>query len=405
VRRSYPLGYLAAMVVDAMGSGMWIPFSLLFFTYGRGMRIAEAGAALTTGSLVSLLAGGLLAGTIVDRIGAFRSAALSALTRAVAFPCYLAGHGFAWVATIAVAVSFADRLFWAGHGEMVSAVAESEEARVGLFSLLNALRNIGLGVGALTASLGAWAEHGSGIFWTIIILVNASSYAISGIPLWRLRRLDHVGTDNEDSGMSRYRDMFTQYRFLLFVAAAAVLALADVAFDSMLPVYLLSVGLSAWVPPIAYLMSCVLIPCSAPLASAVGRRMGGLNALAMAAALVAFAYVALTAIAVCTVGSAPLLAVAVTLFSVATALMGATAVNVMLSFAPAGRSGRHAAVYQFSWGIVSAIGPGLFAWLFSLERVLPWVFLVIALVIVAAVFRIILRATRQEAQASEGAST
>jgi len=42
------------MVIDSIGSGLWIPFALLFFTYGRGMKPAAAGEPLTTGSLDSL---------------------------------------------------------------------------------------------------------------------------------------------------------------------------------------------------------------------------------------------------------------------------------------------------------------------------------------------------------------
>jgi MFS family permease len=380
-------GYLTAMVIDAVGSGLWIPFALLFFTYGRGMKLAEAGSALTAGSLLSLLVGGLLTGAIVDRIGPFRSAALSSLIRVVAFPWYVVGHNFASVAVIAVAVSFADRLFWAAHGGMVSSVAPSEDARVGLFSLLSALRNIGLGVGALTASLGVWLEHGHGVFWTAIVLANAVTYAISGLLLWRLRYLDPTTEDAEESSTLRYRDVFAHRQFLVFVFAAFVLALASVGFDSILPVYLLSVGLPAWSPPIAYLLSCILIPAFAPVATILGRRQPGLRLLALAALSVAVAYLGLVAMSALTeVGGAVMLTAAVTLFSFSEAIFGATAVNVMLSYAPSGGAGRHSAVYQSAWGLATAIGPGLFSALFTLDRVLPWVFLVAVLCLAAAVF-------------------
>lgn len=385
-RHSYHLGYLTAMVIDSMGSGLWIPFALLFFTFGRGMKLAEAGVALTTGSMLSLLGGGLITGTIVDRIGPFRSAALSSLIRVIAFPMYLVGSTFAWVAAIAVAISFADRLFWAAHGGMVSAVSPSDEARVRLFSSLNALRNIGLGIGALVASLGVWVEHGSGVFWSFIVVANAASFAVSGLLLWQLRRFDDATEHGEESGVRRYRDVFAQYRFLVFVAAVFVLALASVGFDSILPVYLLAVGLPTWSPPMAYLLSSILIAASAPLATELGSRRSGLRLLASAAGLVGIAYGALSAMAAVHAGKVALLAAAVTLFSLAEALFGATAVNVMLSFAPEGRAGRHSAVYQLSWGVADAVGPGLFSLLFTVERALPWIFLMVVLGFAALAF-------------------
>ena len=382
------------MVIDAIGSGMWIPFALLFFTYGRGMKLPEAGAALTAGSLISLAAGGLLTGAIVDRIGPFRSAALSSVIRVVAFPWYVVGNTFASVAVIAVAVSFADRLFWAAHGGMVSGVSPSEDARLGLFSLLSALRNVGMGVGALAASLGVWIEHGSGVFWTAIVMANAASYAVSGLLLWRLRHLDPPVERGAETGVHRYRDVFAQRRFLVFVAAVSVLALASVAFDSILPVYLLSLGLPSWSPPIAYLLSCILIPAFAPLPVLLGRRRSGLQLLAVSAVTVGVAYAGLAAmVATAQIGSAVLLTAAVTLFSLAEAIFGATAVNVMLRYAPPGGAGRHSAVYQSSWGVASAIGPGLFSALFTVGRVVPWVFLLGMLLVAAAVF---LAASRNE---------
>ncbi|OSC38398.1 MFS transporter [Mycobacterium decipiens] len=374
-RHSYKLSYLTAMVIDTTGNGVWIPFALLFFTYGRGMRLADAGAALTMGSLVSLLVGGLLTGAIVDRIGPFRSATLSSLIRVIAFPCYLADNTFVSVAIIAMAVSFAGRLFWVAHPGMVSALAPSENARVGLFSLISALRSIGLGMGGLIGSLGVWTARGSGHFWTFIVVANALSYVLCGLLFWRLRRFDHTTEHRDDSGVGRYRDVLAQRRFLVFVAAVFVVALANIGFDSILPVYLLALGFPAWTPPITYLLTSMLIAGFAPLATKWGRRRRGLRLLALVTGLLGIAFASLTAMVIVDVGRTALLASAITFFSLATATFGATGLRVMLSFAPPGRAGRHSAVYSLSWGIAIAVGPGLFSWLFTLGCVVPWIFL------------------------------
>ncbi|EUA03283.1 major Facilitator Superfamily protein [Mycobacterium kansasii 824] len=347
------------MVIDTTGNGLWVPFALLYFTHGRGMKLVDAGAALTMGSLVSLLAGGLLTGAIVDRIGPFRSATLSSLIRVTAFPCYLADNTVASLAIIAMAVSFAGRLFWVAHPGMVRALAPSEDARVGLFSLINAMRSIGLGIGGLVASLGVWAERGSGLFWNFIVVANTVSFAVCGLLFWRLRDFDRKTSDRDTSGVGRYRDVLAQRRFLVYVVAVFVLALASVGFDSILPVYLLALGYPAWTPPVAYLLASALIAAFAPLATKWGRSRPGLRLLALAAGLLGVAFAALIAmVAADDVGRMVLLSAAVMLFSLAAATWGATAFQVMLSFVPRDRAGRHSAVYSLSWGVAIAVGQG-----------------------------------------------
>lgn len=383
----YRFGYLTAMVIDTTGNGLWVPFALLYFTHGRGMKLVDAGAALTMGSLVSLLAGGLLTGAIVDRIGPFRSATLSSLIRVIAFPCYLADNTVASLAIIAMAVSFAGRLFWVAHPGMVRALAPAEDARVGLFSLISTMRSIGLGIGGLVASLGVWAERGSGLFWSFIVVANTVSFAVCGLLFWRLRDFDHKTSDRDTSGVGRYRDVLAQRRFLVYVVAVFVLALASVGFDSILPVYLLALGYPAWTPPVAYLLASALIAAFAPLATKWGRSRPGLRLLALAAGLLGVAFAALIAmVATDDIGRMVLLSAAVMLFSLAAATWGATAFQVMLSFAPRDRAGRHSAVYSLSWGVAIAVGPGLFSSLFSLGRVLPWIFLAVVLVFAITAF-------------------
>lgn len=378
--------YLMAMVIDTTGSGVWIPFSLLYFTYARHMKLADAGAALTLGGLVALVGGGLLTGAIVDHIGPFRTATLSSLIRVIAFPCYLADNTFASLSVIAVALSFGGRLFWVAHPGMVSALARSEDARVNLFSMINASRSVGLGLGGLIGSLGAWAQRGGGLFWTSIVLANALSFAVCGLLFWRLRRFDHQAKHGVDRGTGGYRDVLAQRRFLVFVAAIFAVALANIGFDSILPVYLLSLSFPIWAPSVAYLVVSILVAAFAPLAARWGRRRSGLRLLALAAGLLEIVFAVLIVMVTAPAGRSVLLGVAVVLFSLASATFGATGLKVMLSFAPPGRTGRHSAVYSWSWGIAIAVGPGVFSSLFTVDRVLPWVFLAVALTFAIAAF-------------------
>lgn len=65
-RRAGSGAFMTAMVIDTLGAGVWVTFSLLYFTDGRGMELSTAGAALSTGSVTALVLGGLAVGTFTD---------------------------------------------------------------------------------------------------------------------------------------------------------------------------------------------------------------------------------------------------------------------------------------------------------------------------------------------------
>ena len=60
--------FVSATVIDAVGSGLWMPFALLFFQRAQGIRLVDAGAALSIGGLVGLCFIPLI-GRYIDRIG------------------------------------------------------------------------------------------------------------------------------------------------------------------------------------------------------------------------------------------------------------------------------------------------------------------------------------------------
>ncbi|QIK05394.1 MFS transporter [Streptomyces sp. ID38640] len=382
--------FMTAMVVDALGSGVWITFSLLYFTYGQGMALTAAGSALSAGSLTALLAGGLAAGVLTDRMGPFPAAVLSCAIRAVAFPCYLLADSPATVAVTACAISFGDRLYWAAHAGLVGSVTTEEHEQRRLFALMNSLRNVGLGVGALAVALAASFEEADGTaLWHLIPLVNAVSFAVAGVMFrWVGRGSGPVASSQAGhrTGAS-YRGVLANRRFLAFTGATLSLTLSSVAFDSILPVYLRSLGLPLWMPPVVYVLSCVAIPACQPLALSLGRRYPPMRLMALAAALVAVSLGALVLLgSLAGVAGTVLIVLLVLVFSLGEAVFGAVAMTLVLSFATPQDAGRYSALYQLAWGLSGALGPGVHTLLFSVSGSAPWAVMACALLVGAAVY-------------------
>ncbi|MFI2209797.1 MFS transporter [Streptomyces sp. NPDC020141] len=402
-------GFMAAMVVDAVGSGVWITFSLLYFVYGRGIELTAAGSALSAGSLTALAAGGLAVGTLTDRLGPYRAAVLSCACRAVAFPCYLLADSVAAVAVIAFTVSFGDRLYWAAHGGLVDSVASSEQAQRGLFALLNSLRNVGLGVGALAVAMASSLQGADAALWNAIPLVNAASFAVAGVLFgWVGRTLaparDRAAAGRhgrrKGGGRASYRGVLGNRAFLAFTGATLALTLSSVAFDSILPVYLRSLDAPLWAPPAAYVLSCVAIPVFQPLALRLGRRHAPLRLMSAAAVLVAAAFGGLAALSLLSgTGVVVGIGVPVLVFSLGEAVFGAVAMTIVLAYAASGEAGRYSAFYQLAWGLSGALGPGVHTLLFSASGSAPWLVLGCALLVGAVVHLRLDRAAAAPAEA------
>lgn len=99
-----------ALFFDAVGSGLWLPFSLIFFTQAQGVALGPAGVALTGGALVGLVVG-QLSGGVLDRVGPYAALVVSNLARALVFSLYPLVHQPWQVAVVVAAVSASDRVY------------------------------------------------------------------------------------------------------------------------------------------------------------------------------------------------------------------------------------------------------------------------------------------------------
>src|SRR5437763_11504459 len=80
--------FIAAMFIDALGSGLFVPFSLLYFHTVAGLPLAVVGIILTAATILSLPMT-LVAGMLTDRIGTRRVLVISQLILAGALLGYL----------------------------------------------------------------------------------------------------------------------------------------------------------------------------------------------------------------------------------------------------------------------------------------------------------------------------
>ncbi|MFE7094013.1 MFS transporter [Streptomyces erythrochromogenes] len=144
--------YAVALVVDALGTGLLRPFLLLYGVMVLRLSAPATGIAMTTGIVVGLVCMPAV-GRWLDRGARSTVVAASMLVRALGVALLLAtpaGHVWPFAAA-ALFLGIGNQAWPAAHAALVATVAHGRERDTAL-AAGRALRNAGLGVGALLAT-------------------------------------------------------------------------------------------------------------------------------------------------------------------------------------------------------------------------------------------------------------
>ncbi|WP_079154474.1 MFS transporter [Streptomyces subrutilus] len=145
--------YAVALAVDALGTGLLRPFLLIYGVTVLRLSAPATGIAMTAGVVVGLVCMPAV-GRWLDRGARSRVVAASMLVRAVGVALLLATPtGHVWLfATAALFLGAGNQAWPAAHAALVATVAHGRERDAALAGG-RALRNAGLGVGALLATV------------------------------------------------------------------------------------------------------------------------------------------------------------------------------------------------------------------------------------------------------------
>lgn len=143
--------FVAASLIDAVGSGLLLPLTVLFFTIHVGLSPASVGLGLTIGGVIAL-AFAPLGGVLIDTFGPKPVAITYWAMAALAYAGYGLVHTWA---EFLVAVTIAEIASSASSTARKALLAELATGadRVRLMASQRSLRNVGFGVGGLLASL------------------------------------------------------------------------------------------------------------------------------------------------------------------------------------------------------------------------------------------------------------
>jgi hypothetical protein len=169
-------------LVDAIGSGMYLTGSALYFVTVVGLSPAQVGAGLSIGGVVGLL-GGVPVGILADRIPAGRVLIGMQVLRGICYTVFCFVTNFPLFALTAAFIGLTDATIPPVHQAVVSASVPAAD-RVDTLAKIRAVRNIGFSLGAVVATVSIGT--GSRAAFLILIGGNALSYFVVAVLLRRI---------------------------------------------------------------------------------------------------------------------------------------------------------------------------------------------------------------------------
>lgn len=219
---------LAANFISVLGSGLTLPFLLIYLHQVRGISLGIAGL-LIGGTFVVSVPISPVTGMLVDRIGP-RVVCSSALTlEAIGTLGLILVHSPISALPVMVVYGIANGATWPSWQALFAVLVPDEHLRPRVFARSFQLLNLGLGVGAVVA--GSIVRVSDPESFVRIYLIDGLTYAtIVGalviMPSWAFARSSpslHAAPEHPRGG---YRAVLADRRFVRYLVATALLMFA-----------------------------------------------------------------------------------------------------------------------------------------------------------------------------------
>lgn len=368
--------FVTAIVADTVGSGLFMPITLLYFLAMTDLSLVQIGSALSLSALLTM-PGAFVIGSLVDRFGPRRMMLIGNLVQAVGMLAYLWADSLLAVALWTTLLNLGRQSFWGSFGNVVTAISAPGEREL-WFGFLQAVRNLGYSVGGVLAGIAL--QIGTDIAYQTVVVVNAVTFVIAFFLL--LDVPDHRAARADDVPLEGWGVVLRDRAYLRLVVGQLGFVAGMMVLNFALPVYVAeTIDLPGWVVGAIFTVNTALVGLGQGLV--VRGMTGQVRARMMGLAQVLFvASYALFVVA----GWLPVwVAVAVMLVGITIYTFGELTGGPVLSAtaaeaAPDHLRGRYLGLFQLSWALGGAVAPVTFTWLLAHgDTTLWWVLTLVAI--------------------------
>ena len=383
--------FVTAIAIDAVGSGVFMPVSMLYFLVTTDLSLVQIGAAISVASAIAIPAGPMLGG-VVDRIGAKHVLLAGNLAQGVGFLAYLFTDSFVGLTLWTVLVAVGRTAFWGSYGNIVAAISQPGE-REKWFGFLGALRNVGFAVGGLLS--GVAITIGTDAAYLSVVLVNAVSY---GVAFVLLLAIPDARPDGHRSPEGAWRTVLRDRPYRVLWLVQFCYSTAMMVLNFAMPVYAVTVlGLPGWVTGAVFTVNTVMVGFGQGLV--VNGMTGHLRwkVLVLTNVVFALSFLVLLGASGLSVVLATVVVLVGSIVYTGGELLGGPVLGALgAEAAPEHLRGRYLSLVQLAWTISGAIAPVAFAWLLDRGESPLWVVL-LALSVAGALLAVLLGRVMPEA--------
>jgi MFS family permease len=374
---------VVALAIDMVGTGIFVPVSLLYFIVVAGIPAGTAGICLTIANLISLPLP-LLVGMLVDRIGSRLVVVIGLVLQGAGFLGYLAVRTPVWLVVAALAAAVGQRFFWSSVFTLVTERSEPDR-RDHWFGVFGAVQNAGIGIGSLVSA--ALVLLGTHLAYQLVVGVNGLSFLVAAAVVMFVGTAANPATRDEDPDEPSV-PLRRNRPYLALIGINTIFALCSTMLGVGVPLYVnLALHQPGWVTGVLFAANMAAV---ALLQTKVVRWLKGRRRvrIMMFSGLLWAGWAACLALAVVTplILVVPFLFVLTAFYTTAEMTHGPTSNGLSAGASPVVGRGRYIAAFQYSWAFANALAPALFTQLFSVATVAPWI--VIAALCVFAVIAV-----------------
>ncbi|WNO71550.1 MULTISPECIES: MFS transporter [unclassified Streptomyces] len=372
--------YAVALVVDALGTGLLRPFLLLYGVMVLRLSAPATGVAMTAGVVVGLMCMPAV-GRWLDRGARSTVVAASMLVRVLGVVLLLATPaGYVWpFAAAALLLGIGNQAWPAAHAALVATVAHGRERDTAL-AAGRALRNAGMGVGALLATI---CLAGGATALQALAAVTGLAYLTAAALAWSVRlRADPAAAPPEGG------DDGPPPRMRALLAANVVYAFCLNVPEIALPLVLVTQlhASPVWSAAIFVANTVLVVTLQVPL-TVLMSRFPRRTVLALAGVVLAASYLGfLAALSLGHGWGAPAVAVVSVVCTLGEILYAGSATALVTAVAPAHVLGRTLARFELSTGFGLAVSPAVITALAPLGPAALWGTLAGATLVSASAF-------------------
>ncbi|GGO60853.1 MFS transporter [Nonomuraea cavernae] len=367
-------------VIDAIGTGMRIPVTVIYLTTVVDLPAASVGIGLGVAALAGTVCAPLT-GALIDRFGPRTMVIACFLTAAAGYFGYLAIWDLASFLVVAIVAEIAEHSGRPAKQALVAAMVTAEQ-RVPLMAFQRSVRNIGFGLGGLTSAALLTLDAQGG--YHAVLAGDAISFLVAaglvtGIRVTHRRVTSPQATEQTVPPATRggFREVLADRRYV---------ALAVLNTMVMTHVTALNVGVPLWIdqhtsaPPglvgVLFAMNTALVVIL-QVRLTKGVSTAGQTPPVYLRAAAAFALAAVVYWAASVAGDAlalvvALLVVAVLAHTVAELYGAVGEWTVSVNLAPEHLRGRYLSLFSISFSAHQAIGPVLVILLITQAPELAW---------------------------------